>query len=113
MLTAVEIDKARRCEFIYSDSGRYLLGPETADEARAWLVAYDDPAAVEDVGWMHNVGWDRENYERKRDFVAESGYSSWWEGCRPPDNGKQTTKCKRAWAVTYVPASTDKGQPDA
>lgn len=101
-MTAAEIDKARGCEFIHSDNTRWLLGPETADEARIWLAAYDDPAReITDAGWMHNVGWDRENYERKRDFVADSGYSSWWEGCLPPASGKQTSKCKRAWEVVW------------
>ena len=99
-MNATEIDKARGCELISSDSSRYLLGPESEAEARTWLAAYDDdPTKLEDVGWMQDTGWDRDTYALKREFDAESGYSGWWAGCLPPVDGKQTKKCKRAWEI--------------
>lgn len=89
--------------FITGDDGtKYLLSAQSAQDARAWLEAFDDPAEVTDAGWMHNVGWDRDGYERKRDFEDATGCSSWWEGCLPPADGQQTKGRRKAWVVTYA-----------
>jgi hypothetical protein len=69
-------------------------------EARRY-APLDPIRDVEFLGWMTDIGWDRENYERKRDFVAESGYTSWWESCLPPRDRLATKRCMPGWEVIY------------
>lgn len=88
----------REVETIHGDSGTILLGAQEAAEAFV-AAEYGEGYAIKDIGWMHNVGWDRENYERKRDFIAESGYGSWWEGCLPPVDGVETKNARPAWEL--------------
>jgi hypothetical protein len=64
-----------------------------------------DPGELTFVCWMADVGWDRENYALKREFVAESGLEGWWEQTSAPSDGKETKKLRRAWRFEYEAAS--------
>jgi hypothetical protein len=83
---------------IDGDSGPILLGDEAAVRAHVheWYASTYD---IKPIGWMHDVGWDRERYEFKREFIAESGYGSWWEGCTAPADGTESKRCRRAWEL--------------
>lgn len=83
---------------IMSDSGTILLGEEAAVRAHV-REEYNEDYGIDDIGWMHDVGWDRERYEFKREFIAESGYASWWEGCTAPVDGLESKRCRRAWEL--------------
>jgi hypothetical protein len=87
---------------IQGDDGRWVLA-ETEAEAREFADDYWslDEVSVTPDGWFHNVGWDRETYERKRDFVAETGLKNWWESCLPPADGKATKNRMPAWSVRF------------
>lgn len=79
--------------------GRWVLA-DTEDEAREYVrIEWGDEYTLRDDGWFHNVGWDREMYERKRDFEADTGYSSWWESCTVKPNAEPTKNLKRAFAL--------------
>lgn len=56
-------------------------------------------------GWRIDVGWDRCNYELKREFVAETGFDSWWEDCSAPADGLEAKKLRRAWRVRWTDAA--------
>lgn len=73
------------------------LGSEEAVREAATYEHGDDPGTLVADGWMADIGWDRDTYERKRDFLAETGYQGWWEGCSAPANGIETKKWRRAW----------------
>lgn len=88
--------------WLYSDDGNLLLAATKGvalQVARSEYEPLDHVADVEFVGWMVDVGWDRENYERKRDFIEGSGYNGWWEGCAPPRDRLVTAKCMPGWEV--------------
>ena len=62
----------------------------------------DDVTGIIADGWMADVGWDRDTYERKRDFEAETGYQGWWEGCSAAADGVETRRHRRAWRVRWA-----------
>ena len=80
------------------DSGPILLG-YGHDVLAHVHQEYSPEYGIKSIGWMHDVGWDRERYEFKREFVAESGYGSWWEGCTAPVDGLETKTCRPAWEL--------------
>ena len=86
---------------LHSDDGPFLLA-SSREEAERWLRndgAWGDGATVTHIGWFHDVGWDRETYNLKREFVQATGYDSWWESCPAPADGLQTRKRRRAFAI--------------
>lgn len=90
---------------IYGEDGHTIwLGAEdTARNAINENLCLDIGSfEIVDIGWMMDVGWDRLNYERKRDFVGETGYTGWWEGVRAPVDAIETKKLRRAWRVSYL-----------
>lgn len=93
---------------IYEECGGHLLWLGSEDTVReAIAIAYgDDPGTIVDEGWMFDTGWNREMYERKRDFVEETGYEGWWEGCNAPADGKETKKLRHVWSFRYMETST-------
>jgi hypothetical protein len=49
---------------------------------------------------MQNVGWDRDAYETRREFLAYSGLTSWWDGIGGSlDQYTETAKIRRAFEV--------------
>src|SRR4051794_5571504 len=85
------------------DDGSMLLAATKGvalREAREY-APLDHITDVTFAGWMHDVGWDRDNYERKRDFIAESGYTSWWENGAPPSDRQVTAKSMPGWEIVY------------
>jgi hypothetical protein len=79
------------------------LGSEDAVREAVGIAYGDDPVTITADGWRANVGWDRDSYDLKREFLAESGYEDWWESCREPAGGIETRKVRRAWRVAYAP----------
>lgn len=92
------------------DSGEsILLAPsEESALAEARRCAPLDPIErVDPEGWMADVGWDRDTYERKRDFEDATGLTSWWMDCLPPGDGVATKKRMPAWSVVYAEEHRD------
>lgn len=98
--------------FIHGDDGHWLLA-DTEEQAREFAAADDPQMVLTEDGWMCDVGWDRDCYERKRDFVHDTGFKSWWVYCQPPAGGQPSKNCKRAFRVSYSPARGQKEAPDA
>jgi hypothetical protein len=91
---------------IYDETGHRLwLGSEEIAHAAIANNYGEDPGTVKFEGWVTDVGWDRCSYERKRDFVGETGLTGWWEGCRGPAGGVETRKLRRAWRFEYAASS--------
>lgn len=86
------------------DGNAIWLGSEEAVREAVAIHYGDDAGTLADMGWMFDVGWDRDTYERKRDFLAETGFTGWWEGCRGPAGGVETKKLRRAWRFKDEPA---------
>ena len=96
--------KAREPMWLSSEmDGRRLLA-SSYDQAAAFVTdKYGDESkvSIEPDGWGCNVGWDREQYETKREFLAESGYESWWEyQAGDHDLHEETARFRRLWKVT-------------
>lgn len=89
--------------FIHGDDGKFVLASSREQAQRAADRAYGESMVLTDAGWFMDVGWDRDTYDRKRDFMMESGFDSWWEGCRPPADGQESKHRRRAWSVSYPP----------
>lgn len=70
----------REVETIYADNGTILLGTQEAVED---FVAeeYGEGYGIKSMGWMHNVGWDRETYRLKR--TETKNMRPAWEIVRP------------------------------
>lgn len=91
--------------WLTSDYGETILLASDVESAQAEASSYNslDTVRVEPDGWMMDVGWDRENYELKRDFIAESGYTNWWESVGGDhDSCAETKKLRRAWKVIFL-----------
>jgi hypothetical protein len=87
------------------DGGTVWLGdPKAAREAIDvnYSLEPEGSYVVEGAGWMWNEGWDRDNYRLKREYVEETGCTSYWGSCPPPANGIETRKRRRAWRVRWV-----------
>jgi hypothetical protein len=97
--------------YIHGDNGEWVLA-DTEEQAREWAAEYEPNYVLTPAGWMQNVGWDRDSYERKRDFEAETGFSSWWEGCPPPADEQPTKNCRRAFEVNYGAETVAKKERD-
>lgn len=92
-------------ETIYSNDGSIWLGEH--DAVLAVVQADEGPGfTLAACGWMQNTGWDSETYKLKREFIAESGFTSWWVGCQGPIDGQERASCRRAWKVVS-PARED------
>lgn len=94
--------RRRPPQFIYDhDEGTVWVLATT--EAEALAFARDDrgeEATVEFTGWMRNVGWDRDNYDTKREFHEYTGLTSWWEEVGGGiDSHVETAKLRRAFEV--------------
>jgi hypothetical protein len=97
--------RRRPPELIRGDYGPTYILATTEEDALAFaLDYYGERSAVEFSGWMHDVGWDRENYDFRRNFITESGYGSWWEGCHVLADTQETAKLRRAFTVRRLPA---------
>jgi hypothetical protein len=96
--------------FINGDDGRWVLA-DSEQEARDFALTDDPDIVLTPDGWMQNVGWDRDHYELKRDFVHDTGFASWWESATPPAGGRPGRYYKMAFAVSYAPASTREQKP--
>jgi hypothetical protein len=86
---------------IHSDVQWYLLAPDE-DSARAYVASDGGIGLVDDIGWMIEDGWDRERYERRRDFRAETGLKSWWTSCLPPADRRARKGVMRAWTIRFI-----------
>lgn len=87
---------------IYNDCSVVILASSEAEALSYLRDGYgedDHEDRVVFVGWMHEVGWDVENYASKEEFDQESGYESWWTGCWAPKDGRETESVRRAWEV--------------
>lgn len=82
------------------DGDKWLLADSEA-EAHEWAKADLDEYHLKADGWMMDVGWDRDTYQLKREFVEDTGFDSWWIGCSAPADGKATAKCKQAFQYIY------------
>jgi len=61
--------------------------------------SFDHVLDVEFAGWMHDVGWDRETYESKREFEEESGYTGWWANGSAPVDRLVTETAMPGWTA--------------
>lgn len=83
---------------IHGDYGTFILARNvTAARDFARAEGYE---LGRDVGWMHEVGWDTDEYESREEFEAQTGHTSWWTGCQPPASGKPSTGVMRAWEAS-------------
>lgn len=88
---------------LHGEDGHAIwLGSEESARAAVRQEWGDDVSGIESVGWMADVGWDRDTYELKREFLAESGLEGWWEGCSGPENGIEKKGLRRAWTLVWA-----------
>ena len=100
--------RARPTELIHGENGElWILASSEADALRfAQTYAPLDQVSVRFNGWMQNVGWDRDSYELKREFVQATGHSSWWETRGGQfDSLQETAKLRRCFSFDYRPHS--------
>jgi hypothetical protein len=84
---------------IYGDYSPNIILADCEEDAAAFAEWDLGVAGIKSIGWMHNVGWDRDRFEFKRDFVAVTGYGEWWEGCLSPADHLPSKKVRMAWEV--------------
>lgn len=82
---------------------RWMLATTEAEALAAAKADQEDEfyeVRVTFAGWMQNIGWDRESFETKREFLALSGYKGWWDGIGGAiDAHEETAKLRRAFEV--------------
>ena len=110
--------RRRPPNIVTSDEGDvWVLATTEADAlAEAKAVYEDDDMAVSVVfeSWMHNDGWDRDNYDTKREFLEDSGYQTWWTPVHGSvDAHEETAKLRRGWAVQMTEIEEIKEAEDA
>lgn len=82
---------------ITGDYGTFILA---ADEAAAQAHAKAEGwRIVGYAGWMHRT-WDYDNYETEAEFLAESGYESWWMGCTVAEGTEARDGLLESWEAT-------------